>query len=77
MALLDRIPTPETHTVGEFRRAARLRFAEANRSVDAGDRLIGVYLAGYSAEMTLKAAYFRVDGKRSRESISLRELNAV
>ena len=75
MALLDRIP--KTHTVGEFRRAARLRFAEANRSVDAGDRLIGIYLSGYSAEMTLKAVYFRIDGKKSREPIGYKDLNAV
>ena len=75
MALLDRLR--ETHTAGEFRRAVRLRFAEADRAVEAGDRLIGLYLAGYSAEMTLKAAYFRIVGTKLTEPISLRELNTV
>ena len=75
MALLDRIPN--TQTLGEFRRAARLRFAEAKRAVGADDRLIGIYLAGYAAEMTLKAAYFRVGGKKPNDPITGADLQSV
>ena len=75
MALLDRVPP--THSVGEFRRAARLRFAEAKRAAGADDRLIGIYLAGYAAEMTLKATYFRIDGKKPTDLIAMPDLFAA
>ena len=75
MPLIARVPP--AHTVGEFRRAARLRFAEANRAAERGDRLVGVYLAGYAAEMILKAAYFRIVGERASDPIPLSELQGI
>ena len=75
MPLIARIP--QTHSVGEFRRAARLRFAEAIRAEERGDRLVGVYLSGYAVEMILKSAYFRVVGKRAYDPIPLSELQGI
>ena len=75
MAFLHRVP--DAHSVGGFRRAARLRYAEAARAVEADDRLIGIYLAGYAAEMTLKAAYFRVVGKKRDDPVTVSEVIGV
>lgn len=75
MALLERIA--DSHTAAEFRRTARLRYAEAERAGKAGDRLIAVYLAGYAAEMTLKSAYFRVAGKGPDDPIDFTDLQAA
>ena len=75
MALIARISP--SHSVRDFRRPARLRFAEAERAVDAGDRLIGVYLAGYAAEMTLKATYFQVAGWKSTDPITFQDLQTA
>lgn len=75
MPLIARLPT--SHSVRHFRRAARLRYAEANRAVTAGDRLIGIYLAGYAAEMTLKATYFRIAGRQPDDPISRGDLYAA
>ncbi len=72
MGLIARLPA--SHSVRNFRRAARLRYSEANRAVTAGDRLIGIYLAGYAAEMTLKATYFRITGRQPTDPISMEDL---
>ena len=71
MPLIRRI---RDHTVRGFRKAARLRFEEAKRSAIAGDRLIGIYLCGYAAEMILKVAYFRLEGRTATGSITIFEL---
>jgi hypothetical protein len=70
MALISRIP--RYHTTRAFRTAARQRFEEAKRAAEVGDRLIGVYLCGYAAEMLLKAAYFRLIGKGMNDPIGIR-----
>jgi HEPN domain-containing protein len=63
MPLVQRIHS-RPHTIAEFRRAATLRYREAVRLAVAGDRLAAIYLSGYAAEMLLKAAYFRLTGKK-------------
>ena len=68
MPLIRRVPGHRSSE--QFRLAARRRFDEATRSVAAGDLLLGVYLAGYVAEMNLKAAYFRLSGKGTSDPIS-------
>jgi hypothetical protein len=48
-------------TLGKLEQAARRRFAEAGR-LEVSEPLGAVYLYGYSVEMRLKAAYYRVIG---------------
>lgn len=72
MALILRLPGH--HTTRQFRAAARQRFAEAKRADMAGDGLIGIYLCGYAAEMLLKAAYFRLAGKKPSDPITMSDL---
>ena len=50
------------HTVESFRSAARERYRDGVQLADAGRRLGAIYLLGYSVEMLLKAAYFRLRG---------------
>lgn len=63
------------HTIQEFRAAATLRYKEARRLIVAGDRLAGIYLAGYAVEMLLKAAYFRLKGRGPVDPITMADLN--
>lgn len=72
MPLIARIP--HDHTIRGFRNAARMRFGEATRLVASGDRLAGVYLCGYAAEMLLKAAYFRLSGKTPTDPITFSDI---
>jgi hypothetical protein len=73
MPLIDRLPPH--HTIREFRAAAIVRYWEATRLVAAGDRLAGIYLSGYTAEMLLKAAYFRLTGKGPNDAIAMTDIN--
>jgi hypothetical protein len=57
--LLDR---RQPDSIREFRAAARQRFDDALRLAAEGRRTGAVYLWGYTAEMTLKAAYFSLIG---------------
>jgi len=57
--LLDRC---RPDSVREFRLAARQRFNEGMSLSAAGQRTGAIYLWGYVAEMTLKAAYFSLLG---------------
>src|SRR5438105_6456634 len=59
------------HTIREFRAAAGLRFREGRRLALAGDRLAAIYLWGYTAEMLLKAAYFRLRGWLPSQPITM------
>lgn len=54
--------------------AAGMRFREASRLAIGGDRLAAIYLAGYAAEMLLKAAYFRLVGWDPTDSIDLADM---
>jgi hypothetical protein len=49
-------------SIREFRAAARRRFDDAQELAGRGRRTGAVYLWGYAAEMTLKAAYFSLAG---------------
>jgi hypothetical protein len=57
--LLDRC---QPDSIREFRASARQRFDDALSLAAAGRRTGAIYLWGYSAEMTLKAAYFALLG---------------
>ncbi len=59
------------HSIRQFRAAARLRYNEAVRLADSGERLGAIYVAGYAAEMLLKAAYFRLAGWTLDQPITL------
>jgi len=57
--LLDRCQPDSIH---EFRLAARRRYDDALTLAFSGRRTASIYLLGYAAEMTLKAAYFYLVG---------------
>jgi hypothetical protein len=57
--LLDRC---QPDSIREFRAAARRRFEDALELAGQGRRTGAIYLWGYTAEMTLKAAYFALLG---------------
>ena len=65
--LLDRC---QPDSIREFRAAARCRFDDALSLAAAGRRMAAVYLWGYSAEMTLKAAYFSVEGRPETQPLT-------
>jgi len=75
MPLIARLSS--SHTITSFRLAAGSRFQEATRLAIAGDRLSAIYLAGYAAEMLLKAAYFRLTGWSSSQAFGKADLNAA
>src|SRR5689334_22497668 len=52
----------QPESIREFRASARRRFDEGMALTAAGHRTGAIYLWGYSAEMTLKAAYFSLLG---------------
>jgi hypothetical protein len=52
----------QPESIREFRASARQRFADGLALAAQGRRTGAIYLWGYSAEMTLKAAYFRLTG---------------
>jgi len=60
----------------EFQAAARQRSLDAITLHAAGRRTAAVYLWGYVAEMTLKAAYFRVVGFGQTQAITRTDLRA-
>src|SRR5437879_6241571 len=66
--------TPADHSIRDFRAAAGLRYREARRLAIAGDRLAAIYLWGYTAEMLLKAAYFRLRGWLPTQAITLTDI---
>ena len=52
----------QPESIREFQVAARQRFEDGLALAGQGRRTGAIYLWGYSAEMTLKAAYFRLTG---------------
>src|SRR4051812_22970226 len=56
-------------TIEEFERAAQARFGEAGVLLAAGSYAGAVYLLGYTAEMLLKAAWFRLMGHAPAQTI--------
>ena len=53
----------QPESIREFRASAERRFDEGMELATAGYRTGAIYLWGYSAEMTLKAAYFSLLGR--------------
>src|SRR3954452_5310622 len=49
-------------TVAEFRSAAVVRYDDGARLAGRGRRTAAIYLWGYAAEMTIKAAFFTAFG---------------
>ena len=65
-------------SVAEFTAAARVRFDDGVSLNSRGRRTGAIYLWGYTAEMLLKAAYFRAIGFNVTRQITLGDLrNAV
>jgi hypothetical protein len=60
----------QPETIREFRAAARQRFQDALALAGSGRRTGAVYLWGYSAEIILKAAYFRLRGLAEADVIT-------
>jgi hypothetical protein len=63
-------------TIREFRAAARQRSSDAISLEAAGRRTGAIYLWGYVAEMTLKAAFFDVSGFSETQVIRRSDLRA-
>jgi hypothetical protein len=64
-------------SIREFRAAARQRFEDGRTLAMADRRTAAIYLWGYSAEMTLKAAYFAVIGFADTQTITVPDLRAA
>jgi len=65
--LIDRC---QTDSIREFRLAARQRFNDGLALAAAGQRTGAIYMWGYTAEMTVKAAYFSLIGLAERATIT-------
>lgn len=68
--LLDRC---QPESIREFRAAARGRYDDGLIAAGGGRGLAAVYLWGYAAEMTLKAAYFSAVGLGKSTHIQVRD----
>ena len=62
------------NSVREFRSASLQRYTDGISLASAGRRTAAVYLWGYSAEMTLKAAYFSFLGFTDSQTITIQDL---
>ncbi len=60
--------------VHEFRAAVRQRYLDAVVLAEHGRRTAAIYLWGYCAEMTLKAAYYQLIGFSPRQTIGMVDL---
>src|SRR5688572_11560384 len=63
--------------VGEFRAAAIVRYEDGVSLADGGRRAAAIYLWGYAAEMTLKAAFFTAFGFPANRVISPADLRTA
>ncbi len=66
--LIDRC---QPDSIREFRASARQRYNDGLALVGAGNRTAAIYLWGYAAEMTLKAAYFALNGLAEGQVITV------
>src|SRR2546430_16009927 len=64
-------------SIKEFRAAARERFEYAAVAAAAGRKTAAIYLWGYVAEMTLKAAYFAAVGLSAVQAVTIRDLRGA
>lgn len=69
--LMDRL---RDDSIKEFMDSARRRSMEAWAMLDCGHRLASIYLWGYAAETTLKAAWFRLIGHAATRAILPQDL---
>lgn len=65
--LIDRC---QPDSIREFRLAARQRFNDGLALAGAGQRTGAIYMWGYAAEMTVKAAYFSIIGIASTATVT-------
>jgi hypothetical protein len=72
--LLERI---QPDSIREFRSAASERYIDGEAAAKIGRRTAAIYLWGYSAEMTLKAAYFAAVGFSETRAITIGDLGAA
>jgi hypothetical protein len=72
--LLNRVRPDSIH---EFRAAATERYLDAKEAAKIGRPTAAIYLCGYVAEMTLKAAYFSVLGFDLMRPITMRDLESA
>lgn len=61
-------------SIREFTAAARQRDRDARAAAETGRTTAAVYLAGYAAEMLLKAAYFRLIGMGDSDPLTISDL---
>src|SRR5205807_469647 len=66
--LIDRC---QPDSIGEFRVSARQRYNDGLALAGTGNRTAAIYLWGYAAEMTLKAAYFSLFGLAEDDVITV------
>jgi hypothetical protein len=66
--LIDRC---QPDSIREFRASARQRYNDGLALAGAGNRTAAIYLWGYAAEMTLKAAYFSLLGLAEDQTITV------
>src|SRR2546421_3835698 len=66
--LIDRC---QPDSIREFRISARQRYQDGLALAGAGNRTAAIYLWGYAAEMTLKAAYFSLFGLADDDVITV------
>jgi hypothetical protein len=76
------MPTPllqrcQPDSIREFRAAAQQRYLDGVAAATAGRRTAAIYLWGYAVEMTLKAAYFLLDGFGLSQQITMADLRAA
>ncbi|HUY31770.1 MAG TPA: hypothetical protein VMV69_03250 [Pirellulales bacterium] len=64
-------------SIREFRLAARERFKDGVSMIHVGRRTAAVYVFGYTVEMTLKAAYFKVLGFVQSQTIAINHLHGA
>lgn len=64
-------------TIAQFRAAARMRHEDARQLANSGRATAAVYLWGYAAEMTLKAAWFSLLGTPNNDPILRKDLYAA
>jgi hypothetical protein len=65
--LIDRC---QPDSIREFRAAARQRFQDGMALAGTGNRTAAIYLWGYAAELTIKAAYFSLFGLADDDGIT-------
>jgi len=62
-------------SISQFRIAAVVRDQDAERLATGGHHAAAIYLWGYVAEMTLKAAWFALIGFQQHQAITVSDLN--